>query len=106
MRSMARARDFLLSRPRISAGSRTLSRNRAPFQQHGFLKDDADIARGMEERGAVEEKLAATGADERTDELSRVDLPQPDGPTRVTNSFCLIESVTSASAATRPLRDA
>src|SRR5438477_9886493 len=38
--------------------------------------------------------------------LSRVDLPQPEGPTRVMNSFCSIESVTFSSAMTRPLREA
>jgi hypothetical protein len=52
-------------------GQHDVVQNRAPFQQHGFLKDDADVARGMEERGAVEEKLAAAGADERADELEQ-----------------------------------
>ena len=45
--------------------------NGAPLQQHGFLKDDADVARGMQERRAVEEKLAAAGPDQRADELEQ-----------------------------------
>src|SRR5215467_1647117 len=38
--------------------------------------------------------------------LSNVDLPQPEGPTSVMNSFCRIVRLTCASAVTRPPFDA
>ena len=38
--------------------------------------------------------------------LSSVDFPQPDGPTRVTNSFGLMARLTLSSAVTLPSRDA
>jgi hypothetical protein len=38
--------------------------------------------------------------------LSRVDFPQPDGPTSVTNSFCPMARVTFSSAVTRPWPEA
>ena len=62
---------FPLVEPENFRGQKHVVENRAPLQQHGLLKHDADIARGMEERGAVEQKLAAAGADERADELEQ-----------------------------------
>ena len=38
--------------------------------------------------------------------LSKVDFPQPDGPTSVTNSFCLMERSTFSRAVTRPWLEA
>jgi hypothetical protein len=52
------------------------------------------------------EQEAARWADKQPINLSSVDLPPPEGPTSVTNSFCLMVRLICVSAVTRPLFDA
>ena len=78
--------------------------DRAPRQQHGGLKDDADL---FARPGQRSPSMAIEPADSGTIPaiiLRIVLLPQPEGPTTETNSPCGMSKDTPSSAWMGPLR--
>ena len=67
-------------RPASCSGSSTLRRGREPRQQRGLLEHERRA------RGAERRSRPRVGASSPATRLSSVDLPQPDAPSRQTNS--------------------
>src|SRR5215831_19447898 len=102
--SSARVRYRWRSRPSMSAENRTLSSTVRQGRSTGCWKTIPTSGKGARTRLSRTRTVPPlTGVSPATS-LSRVDLPQPLGPTRVTNSFSATSSVMFSSARTRSPR--
>src|SRR5215471_8918274 len=101
-RCMARARAFVLSSPRISAGSRTLSNTLRHSSSTASWNTIPTSRGGRVSAAPSRSRRPRDGRMSTPINLSSVDLPHPEGPTSVMNSFCRIVRLTCASAVIRP----
>ena len=84
------ARGAPSTTPRRRSGSQTLSNDRRPGHQRRLLEDEADLAlaAGRRRRSSAvgQSTVPEVGSPRPAMMRSAVDLPQPEGPSRLTNS--------------------